>query len=342
MNKEILRKFTIIFGLTLFMLLSLTATKTYAANIGTVLKNPENGWTRYDDAYVTGTIPPGTSPNYYRSTGKWTQTPGQNITFDFYGNQIRLLTYTSKEHASEVSITIDGVPYTYSEQYNTGTLTLVFEKTGLETGFHEIVIESVQSGVWTSLDAIDLNQGGYIVPINTPSQLTASPGSSQAILSWKEVQDATNYTIYYGTKPGNYTETVSVTKDAYANYVIPGLTNGTTYYFAVTATVNGVESERSKEASATPLAGEQPNPEPEQPSGNRAIMVVTMTTGLEKEFDLSMKEVHDFIAWYEAKQAGSGKASYALDKHVHNKGPFSSRKDYILYDRVLTFEVSEY
>ncbi len=48
MNKEILRKFTIIFGLTLFMLLSLTATKTYAANIGTVLKNPENGWTRYE------------------------------------------------------------------------------------------------------------------------------------------------------------------------------------------------------------------------------------------------------------------------------------------------------
>ncbi|MNW28814.1 N-acetylneuraminate epimerase [compost metagenome] len=91
---------------------------------------------------------------------------------------------------------------------------------------------------------------------------------------------------------------------------------------------------------------EQPTPEqpeqPEQPSGNRAILVVTMTTGLEKEFDLSMKEVNAFISWYEAKQAGSGKASYAINKHDNNKGPFNSRKDYILYDRVLTFEVSEY
>lgn len=60
------------------------------------------------------------------------------------------------------------------------------------------------------------------------------------------------------------------------------------------------------------------------------------------EFDLSMKEVNDFIDWYEAKQAGSGKASYAIDKHDNNKGPFKSRKDYILFDRVLTFEVSEY
>jgi hypothetical protein len=35
-------------------------------------------------------------------------------------------------------------------------------------------------------------------------------------------------------------------------------------------------------------------------------------------------------------------ASYAIDKHDNNKEPFKSRKDYILFDRVLTFEVSEY
>ncbi|QKS59958.1 bacterial surface protein [Paenibacillus barcinonensis] len=90
------------------------------------------------------------------------------------------------------------------------------------------------------------------------------------------------------------------------------------------------------------LVDGQPTPKPEEPQGNRAILVVTMTTGLEKEFDLSMKEVIDFIDWYEAKQAGSGRASYAIDKHDNNKGPFKSRKDYILFDRVLTFEVSEY
>ncbi|RPK30555.1 hypothetical protein EDO6_01182 [Paenibacillus xylanexedens] len=54
-----------------------------------------------------------------------------------------------------------------------------------------------------------------------------------------------------------------------------------------------------------------------------------------------MKEVNDFIDWYEARQAGSGKASYAINKHDNKKGPLI-RKDYILFDRVLTFEVSEY
>ncbi|GAV11515.1 hypothetical protein PBN151_1444 [Paenibacillus sp. NAIST15-1] len=41
---------------------------------------------------------------------------------------------------------------------------------------------------------------------------------------------------------------------------------------------------------------EVPDPEkptnPEPTKGNRALLVVTMTTGLEKEFDLSMEEVN--------------------------------------------------
>ncbi|WP_261378509.1 hypothetical protein [Paenibacillus agilis] len=76
--------------------------------------------------------------------------------------------------------------------------------------------------------------------------------------------------------------------------------------------------------------------------GNRAILVVTMMTGLEKEYDLSMDEVNAFLNWYEAKSNGVGSAKFAIDKHDNNKGPFSSRKDYVIFDKILTFEVSEY
>lgn len=55
-----------------------------------------------------------------------------------------------------------------------------------------------------------------------------------------------------------------------------------------------------------------------------------------------MKEVNDFISWYEGKQSGSGTASYAIDKHNNNKGPFSNRKEYVIFNKILTFEVSEY
>ncbi|NOJ70983.1 galactose oxidase [Paenibacillus alvei] len=61
-----------------------------------------------------------------------------------------------------------------------------------------------------------------------------------------------------------------------------------------------------------------------------------------REFNLYNIEVNAFISWYENKQAGSGTASYAIDKHNNNKGPFSARKDYVIFDKILTFEVNEY
>ncbi|MNL66964.1 hypothetical protein D3C87_1915040 [compost metagenome] len=74
----------------------------------------------------------------------------------------------------------------------------------------------------------------------------------------------------------------------------------------------------------------------------RAILTVTLNTGLEKEFDLSMAEVNSFISWYETKAAGTGTTSFAIDKHDNNKGPFKSRKEYVIFDKILTFEVNEY
>ncbi|ALP34823.1 hypothetical protein ASL14_00175 [Paenibacillus sp. IHB B 3084] len=82
--------------------------------------------------------------------------------------------------------------------------------------------------------------------------------------------------------------------------------------------------------------------EPSQPSGDRAILVVTMDNGLEKEFDISKKELASFIQWYDAKDAGRGASFFAIDRHTNNKGPFNSRKDYVIFNKILTFEVNEY
>jgi hypothetical protein len=96
------------------------------------------------------------------------------------------------------------------------------------------------------------------------------------------------------------------------------------------------------ESTATPLPEPTSTPTPTPSSADRAILTITMTTGLDKEFDLSMGEVNSFIAWYETKEAGTGTASYAIDKHDNNKGPFSSRKDYVIFKNILSFEVDEY
>ncbi|MDF2859224.1 MAG: hypothetical protein K0Q87_5075 [Neobacillus sp.] len=103
-----------------------------------------------------------------------------------------------------------------------------------------------------------------------------------------------------------------------------------------------LEPTSTPEPTIEPTPTVTPSPTPEQPTGDRAILVVTMNTGLEKEFDLSMAEVNAFITWYENKQSGTGTASYAIDKHDNNKGPFTNRKDYMIFDKILTFSVDEY
>ena len=117
--------------------------------------------------------------------------------------------------------------------------------------------------------------------------------------------------------------------------------NGKIYVFGGTSNTTA-----NKAVGTVEVFGDDDNTNPEQPTpeptGERAILVVTMNTGLEKEFDLSMGEVNAFITWYENKQAGSGTASYAINKHNNNKGPFSARKDYVIFDKILTFEVNEY
>lgn len=93
----------------------------------------------------------------------------------------------------------------------------------------------------------------------------------------------------------------------------------------------------------TPPSEPNPEPEPEpQPNGDRAILVVTMTTGLEKEYDLPMSDVNEFLSWYDLRDVGSGPAKFALNKYNNNKGPFSKRTDYVIFDKILQFEVNEY
>ncbi|MCP1306962.1 hypothetical protein [Paenibacillus tyrfis] len=181
----------------------------------------------------------------------------------------------------------------------------------------------------------DVFENRINVPGSFPSNLTATGGDATVTLNWNSVYRANGYNIKRATTPGGPYTTVA--SDVYGStYTDTTVTNGTTYYYVVTANNPDGESANSNEASATPQRQVTP------PSGGRAILVVTLDTGLEKEFDLSTTEVNAFITWYEGKAAGTGPASYAIDKHDNNKGPFKSRKDYVIFDKILTYEVNEY
>ena len=92
-----------------------------------------------------------------------------------------------------------------------------------------------------------------------PTGLTATPGNGEVGLSWTAPATAggaapASYHVYEGTSPG-FTLGTPVTSTSGTHATVTGLTNGTTYYFVVTAVdAGGTVSGASGEASAQPLA----------------------------------------------------------------------------------------
>ena len=87
---------------------------------------------------------------------------------------------------------------------------------------------------------------------SAPANLTATPGNSQVTLSWSASGGAVSYNVYRGTF-ANGEDPVPISSGSPATgYTDSSVTNGTTYYYEVTAVNLNGESARSNEASATP------------------------------------------------------------------------------------------
>lgn len=171
----------------------------------------------------------------------------------------------------------------------------------------------------------------------SPSSLIAIPGISKIDLSWTAVEGASSYNVKRATTPdGPY---ITITTTSAIIYADTDVTNGTTYYYVVSAVVNGTESENSNEASATPTAPGIP-PDNEY-SGNNAILELTMVTGEIKEYDLTISELKSFLTWYDERSGGIGKSYCIITKKTGIK-PFLSRKEYISFDKISSFEVKDY
>jgi fibronectin type 3 domain-containing protein len=83
-----------------------------------------------------------------------------------------------------------------------------------------------------------------------PATLSATPGNTQVSLSWPASSGATSYNVKRATIPGGPYTTVGST--AGTSFTNTGLTNGSTYFYVVTAVNASGESGNSPEASATP------------------------------------------------------------------------------------------
>ena len=85
-----------------------------------------------------------------------------------------------------------------------------------------------------------------------PTGVTATPANGQITIAWTVETDVISYNIYWSTTPGVTTANGTKIIGEASPYIHSGLTNGTTYYYVVTAVKGDGESAPSSEVSAIP------------------------------------------------------------------------------------------
>jgi fibronectin type 3 domain-containing protein len=134
-------------------------------------------------------------------------------------------------------------------------------------------------------------------PPGAPSGLQATEGNAQVSLTWTAGTGATSYHVKRSTTNGGpYTQISAPTS---ANFTDTGLTNGTIYYYVVSALNAAGESANSSQASATPAAPAAP---PAAPTG------LTATAG----------NAQVSVTW----NASAGATSYHVKRSTTSGGPY--------------------
>lgn len=127
--------------------------------------------------------------------------------------------------------------------------------TGLTNGTAYYFVVTVVKGGNESLASSEVGATPQAPAAGVASGITVTGGISQATLSWTAVTGATSYNVYYGTAPGVTIANGTKVTGATSGNAIINLTNGTKYYFIVTAmsNANTIENPASTEVSATPM-----------------------------------------------------------------------------------------
>ena len=167
--------------------------------------------------------------------------------------------------------------------FTAGATTQAFAIIGVSYGFPQI-------------NAIQVRDTTISGPPSAPTGLSATAGNTQVSLTWNVSSGATSYNVKRATVSGGpYTTTAS---PATTNYTDTGLSNGTNYYYVVSAVNSFGESTNSVEVSATPLAL------PPAPTGLSATAGSTQV----------------LLSW----NASSGVASYNVKRATVSGGPYTT------------------
>jgi hypothetical protein len=114
-----------------------------------------------------------------------------------------------------------------------------------------------------------------LVPPDPPTGLLAMAGDGQVTIVHDPVVGATSYNLYYDTEPGVTKANTSILAIP-SPFVHAGLTNGTTYYYRVSAVEGVLEGTLSAEVQAIPQGGPPGPPRSVYATGGDADGTITI------------------------------------------------------------------
>ena len=158
---------------------------------------------------------------------------------------------------SSVAFQVDGV----TKQTDTATpYTYAWNTSGVANGQHTLTqtATDVAGNTTSSSITVDVENGTGATSPSAPSLNNATAGNGSVTLAWSSPASnggsaVTGYKVYRGTSSGG--ETLLTALGNVTTFTDSGLTNGTTYYYKVSAVNSVGESVASNELSAKPAAG---------------------------------------------------------------------------------------
>jgi len=170
------------------------------------------------------------------------------------GNAQVSLSWNASSGATSYNVkrsTTSGGPYT---TIATGVTATNFTNTQLTNGTTFFYVVSAVNAAGESGNSNQASATPLGTPPPAPTGLTATAGNAQVSLTWNASSGASSYNVKRSTTSGGPFTTIAtgVTSTSFTN---TGLTNGTTFFFVVSAVNSAGESGNSNQASATPQAG---------------------------------------------------------------------------------------
>ncbi|MGE7021973.1 Ig-like domain-containing protein [Solibacillus cecembensis] len=314
---------------------NLNNTPENSSVVGDRLTQPEIDWKRYDDnhnkiIYEKGKWVRYTSSSASNDYKKGSMGAKKNVTakmeFWFLGSKLNIISFRNPTYTKDAIVKIDGIEQGKVESFgSTQSQTLVFKKEGLNFGIHkvEVIITSTSPNVDTynlRIDAIDIDANGSLVDEPNNQSITLDK-------NLLELLEGSQYKLTATTSPDSVNVIWSSSDESIAtvdqNGNVTAIHEGEAI---ITAQIEGSDLV----ATATVIVKKPIN------ESSSAILSITLVNGITKEYDVTNKVLNDYLNWFDSAQGTS------TFKFIKTISPYKKVTEYIVHDKIASFEVREY